>query len=1372
MHHTSTFRLRAFRLLLAALLAIAIPLMAPGQPPYPDPADWQVESLPVEDEMGSNGIKAVVEDGRGFLWLATNNGITRYDGYTFKNYPAITGDSTSLNHSRTGAAFVDHQGVLWVGTRVGINRYIPECDCFKQYNPRDEAPNSVPAGEVNAIAEDRNNHMWVASQHGGLYRYDRQKDRFERFLYRPEDPEDISNDQARALLCDRDGYLWIGTGEPFVPSITGGGLIRFHSETGEAKRYLYDPKNKYSLIDNRVSALLQDSKGRIWVGSCDSGLHLYDPRNDRFNRMEPGNSEAYARPAGMAPWTSCPHIRILHEDRWGGLWVGNFNGGLYRFDVENGTSRLFAHDPENPNGLVNNLVWSFFEDSQGRFWLGNMAGGGYKIDPWQKKFQVHFPGERVSAVFEPSSEPGVLWLGIWEKGVYRWDRKTGNYQHFHQTSPAAGGPPSDVIYRFFEDSEKNLWLATEKGLSLYNRKTQRFAHFPITTAGGEKVGILAIHEDRQGILWLGSWGQGVYVFDRSSGAYEHYALPYIEGKEGNTYNQSIYAVHEDALGRLWLGTWMEGLYHFDRATNTFTRHLDGVGVRTIYEHEPGQFWLGTGDDGLIEYVPEKGILRSFNTTNGLSGNKVFAIVEDQAGLLWLSTNQGICSFDPQAEAFVRFYKKDGLPSLGFNDFSALKDSDGNFYFGSLEGLVSFKPEQVSGNPVPPTMNIQDIMIFDRSYRRGEVDSSNTRLPGLPERLELRYNQNELTFEYVGLHYTAPEFNQYRHRLIPYEQQWVEAGTKRTARYTNLSPGHYQFQVIASNSDGLWTEIPATIDIRIRPPWWATWWAYLLYVLAASSALYGVYRFQKRRWELQASLQRELEESQRLKELDEFKSRFYANITHEFRTPLTVIEGLAGQIRDNPRWKVTAHTNLIQQNSQKLLQLINQLLGLSRLEAGKMQPEYIQGDIVKYLGFLVESFHSLAISRKISISFYSHTNSLIMDYDPEKCQQVLSNLISNAIKFTPEYGKVSVVAKALSGRGEKWLEVSVQDTGTGISTQQLPYIFERFYQADDSAVQKREGAGLGLSIVKEFLSLMGGSIAAQSEVGKGTRFTFRLPVRNEAEMEAAGQAPMQVTAAATAPLLANNSLKAGTTTNAPSVLIVEDNFDVIYYLRECLAGRYQVLEARNGREGVAKALETVPDLVVSDVMMPEMDGFEFCRILKTDERTSHIPVILLTAKATQEDKLLGLSHGADAYLMKPFHKEELLVRLEQLLELRRKLQQKYQAPDSAGPEPEDAFLRKVREIIEAHLEEPDFSVEQLSRKAGMSRVQVHRKMKALTGVAASHYIKTIRLNRAFELLKDPELNISEVAYRVGFKDPSHFSRAFSQQFGVAPSELRE
>ena len=524
-----------------------------------------------------------------------------------------------------------------------------------------------------------------------------------------------------------------------------------------------------------------------------------------------------------------------------------------------------------------------------------------------------------------------------------------------------------------------------------------------------------------------------------------------------------------------------------------------------------------------------------------------------------------------------------------------------------------------------------------------------------------------------------------------------------------------------------------------------------------------------------SLQKEEQaESRRLKELDEFKSRFYTNITHEFRTPLTVIQGLADQIKENPRWKVQEQLDLIKNNSQKLLSLINQLLNLSRLEAGKLEPEYLQADIVKYLNYLTESFHSLALSRTITLSFFSTEDELVMDFDPEKLQQVISNLLSNALKFTPEYGKITLSAQQVrKNEPQKLLEIKVRDTGVGIEKENLPFIFDRFYQVDNSSIRKGEGTGLGLALVRELMELMEGNIAVESESGKGTTFTLLLPIRNEAPLKEIKRSLQEQINSQERPIPENNrALEASTSADKAVVLIVEDNLDVIYYLRSCLEDQYQILEAQNGREGIDIALREIPELVITDVMMPEVDGFELCKSLKTDERTNHIPIVMLTAKATQADKLEGLTQGADAYLAKPFQKEELRVRLENLLELRNQLQEKYQTFQNSPEEEEDPFLQKIRQLILDHLDDADFGVLPLSRALGMSRVQVHRKLKAMTDLSTTQFIRQIRMQQAYQLLKNAELSVSEVGYMVGFKDPGHFSRVFSQHFGVAPSETRK
>lgn len=524
---------------------------------------------------------------------------------------------------------------------------------------------------------------------------------------------------------------------------------------------------------------------------------------------------------------------------------------------------------------------------------------------------------------------------------------------------------------------------------------------------------------------------------------------------------------------------------------------------------------------------------------------------------------------------------------------------------------------------------------------------------------------------------------------------------------------------------------------------------------------------------EANQKRVQEESRRLRELDKFKSRFYTNITHEFRTPLTIIQGLADQIRENPKWKIDEQTRMIKKNSDKLLDLINQMLDLSKLESGKMEVQYIQADIVAYLKYLVESFQSLAFSRKINISFHSHLERLVMDFEPEKVQRILSNLITNALKFTSEYGKITVAAREVEKEtGRSWLEIKVEDSGKGIPQDKLPHIFDRFYQVDDSSIRQGEGTGLGLALVKELMQLLNSQVQVKSEEGKGTRFTLLFPIYNQAENQETETVIAQYESLSKVTMpVTDLTVDRYLPSELPLVLLVEDNADVIYYLRSCLDGLYQIEEAQNGQEGIDKALEIIPDLIVSDVMMPEVDGFELCEALKTDERTNHIPIVLLTAKVTQEDKLQGLTHGADAYLTKPFQKEELLIRLAKLIELRKQLQEHFQKSNVQAETPKNAFLKKLDELVHKHLDDAGYSVVHLSHGLGMSRSQLHRKLKALTDLSASQYIRMFRMNKAQELLRDTDLTIAEIGYEVGFKDPSHFSRVFTSHFGISPSETR-
>ena len=652
-------------------------------------------------------------------------------------------------------------------------------------------------------------------------------------------------------------------------------------------------------------------------------------------------------------------------------------------------------------------------------------------------------------------------------------------------------------------------------------------------------------------------------------------------------------------------------------------------------------------------------------------------------------------------------------------------------------------------------------------------------------ITLGHRDNVFSFEYAALHFRDPDNNRYRYRLEGFDKDWVEAGTERKVTYTNLKAGRYTFQVMASNADGVWNGEPLVVKLRLLPPPWRSWWAYWLYILVVAGILFSFYRFQLRRRLAEA-------EARRLRELDGVKTKLFTNITHEFRTPLTVILGMVKQIRENPKDWFSEGLEMIERNGKNLLRLVNQMLDLSKLEAGAMPVHVIRGDLIPFLKYQLESFRSLAESKGLQLEFLAEPESLVLDYDPEKMESIISNLLSNALKFTSK-GSIEL---RVSSQGDQYFSIRVKDTGSGIPPESLPHIFERFYQASPLTPEENEttpsaaipslggnrSGGIGLAVTRALVRLLGGTISVESEAGAGTEFTIVLPVVRQAVL-APGAADKSVAESRRIVYReppASPRSETGMPTapaEAPVLLIVEDNTDVVRYLQSLLRHEYRIKLAIDGRDGLVKSFEYIPDIILSDVMMPGMDGFELCERLKTDIRTSHIPVILLTARADMSSRIEGLQHGADAYLIKPFHKAELLVRLEKLVELRRHLQARY-ANAGTGiipqerPSLDDAFMQQVRNIMEVHLCDEDFSIADLCTALDMSRAQLYRKFQALTDTSVGQYFRSMRLYKAKTLLLTTPLRISEIAFKVGFKDHAYFTRAFTDEFGKSPSKWRK
>jgi len=1347
------------------------------------------ERFSTEDGMPSTSVVSITQDQEGFIWLGTWDGLVKYDGYQFLTFRNIPGDSTSLNDNSIEAIYVDFTGELWVGTKTGLNRYESSCDCFFRYHPDPSIPNSLTPGQINTFAEDQSKNLWIGTQQGGLFRYERENDRFTRFLFDSDNPNNLIDDQVRVLLADQGNNLWIGTGEPFDPAITGGGLIRFDLSNGTIKRFRHDSENPNSLIDDRVSALLEDQNGVLWVGTCQSGLHYYDPVQEEFIRMmpDPDNPDRLHAPQGdMGLFSSSPHVRILHQDKKGDFWIGTFNGGINHFDSKTNKLTYFCHDSNNPNSLANNMIFTFFEDRQERLWIGNLFAGFQKIEPSLHKFTVYVNDSNdpnslsyinVMGIYEAPKEPGTIWLGTRGGGLNKLELRNGRFTAFRHSAKDANSISSDIVWTAFEDHTGAFWIGTEEGLDLLDRKTGKFSHFTLNVNSIESLisnAVICLYEDRQNFLWIGTWSGGLFRLDRDKGIYKQY--DFSNGNQ-RTYYNSIFLIHEDTEGTLWVGTYLGALFRYDSQKDTFITKLEGSGTMCLQEDSSGCFWIGTQNHGLLHFNPSNDSLKHYTVVDGLPSNSVYDILEDDHGFYWISTGKGISKFDPNLKTFSNYDISDGLPNNNFNYLSALKSSNGQLFFGGNGGLVSFLPDQVKNNPFSPDVILTGLQISGKPFNLRNIRFDKS------EKVILSHNQNDLTFEYVGLHYTDPLKNKYKYRLEPYDPDWIDAGTQRTARYTNLNSGEYTFQVKASNSDGVWNEKGVLIKILIFPPWWKTWWAYLSYTVFFIFTLYWIRRYEmnrlsyKNQGKLDKAIMKEREETEKL------KSRFFANISHEFRTPLTLIFGPANDVLEKTKEPDTKQSvGTIKRNAKRLYGLVNQLLDLSKLEAGKMALETCEQNIIPLLKGLVLSFTSLAERKKLTLKFNTIENNLKVYVDKDKIEKIINNLLSNAFKFTPEGGKIDFIIEKMI----KEVEIRISDNGIGIPEERIDNIFDRFYQVDGSHTRESEGTGIGLALTKELVELHRGKIRVESKEGEGTTFTVLLPLgKNHLKPEEIVEIETheETTKAGEETELIPDTEKSKEKvaidvlleTGKPLLLIVEDNPDVRNYIVSHLEKDYGIQEAIDGEDGFNKSIEQIPDLIVSDVMMPKMDGFQFCAKIKTDERTSHIPVILLTAKASGESKIEGLETGADDYIMKPFDAKELKVRIKNLIDQRKELREHFLKEGTFNLDNKNListdkkFLEKAVKIINEHLSDSLFGVESFASELAIGRTTLHKKVVALVGEAPGELIKRIRLSKAGILLKNKTGNISEIALEVGFNNPAYFSECFKKQFGVNPSQ---
>ncbi|MCB9265423.1 MAG: helix-turn-helix domain-containing protein [Lewinellaceae bacterium] len=1353
--------------------------------PQLERAPLQFNHLRLPGGEEGNCVNGMVQDSFGFIWFGSHNGLHRYDGYGFKTFLHDPADSSSLSLNYIECLFIDREGILWAGTLGGgLNRYDASTETFTTFRCNPQKNHSLSDDKVYCIGEDTAGYLWIGT-HFGLNRLEKENGTFIHFFHDPEDPGSISHDVIQSVLLSRDGNLWIGTGSPFSPS-SQGGLNRYHPETQSFTQYFQPYTMAASQYANKIRSLYEDAGGIIWIGAPSDIPSCFDPDKERFfaPALPDGlggqnHSHSISENTGQKYFSL---ITFMEEGPKGNFWIGSFGVGLHFYSADGRQALHMEHNPGNALSLSTNNIWSFLKSRDGVVWIGSSYNASYIDFVIPNQYQI--PVYKVPNEDAPYSQDIVavlsdsrrhLWIATGHS-LWEYDEEGRLLSTYGRETWGAG--PS-AIEELFEDSRGRLWVA-KGGCTVIEPETETITHFtqnPDDPFSLINNGVFGFAEDGSGDIWI-STQAGLCRFDESTGRFYHFRhSPVLENSLPDNW---IFAMAPARGGGIWVGTY-SGLSLLDPQTGQFKNKILGP-VRDIIPAEDGRIWISIMDGKLLRFDPEswqaEGI---YGQDEGLASTSIGRILKDKNGHLWVTSGEGLFRFDTITKKFRHFFPHSIFNQIGH---ACVMLEDGLLLFGSHPGLFAFYPESMSTQTSGAKVVITEFRLNGELQKAG-IKGSPLKTPVcLSKEIELGYHQNDFSLSFSAMEFASPEKARYQYQLKGYDSGWRTGSLPNMASYTNMAPGEYQFQVKASDAPGNWSNEITSLDIIIVPPWWRTWWAYILYVLTLSGlGLFLVNNY----------IQRQLKEAEarRLRELDEAKSRLYTSISHEFRTPLSIISGMAQQIREEPGKWFREGLDMIQNNSRKILHLVNQILDLQKLEGGHIALHYEQGDVLPYLRYLAHSFDSFADMRKVRLHFLAPEEPLIMDYDPEKLMNILSNLLSNAIKFTPEDGDVYVQVEKVKPPTKmdtsikEALLLKVKDTGVGIPADKLEAIATGF---EIGSVKKPEGAGIGLSIVRELVKLINGKVQIRSRKEEGTEFSLWLPITREASLaeestpeEIALRAGAFVPPAETTPLTFGE--QAPTETNAPLALLADDQQDVLSYLSIALSPHYQLITAKDGKEALEKALETVPDIIISDVMMPKMDGIELCAALRADERTSHIPIILLTAKADVASRIEGLEKGADAYIPKPFNKEELLVRMRKLLELRNALKKNYLA--AAGiedgkdaPEPqellasEDAFVQKVRQSVIDHLDDFDFNVQALCYELHLSPSQLQRKLSALTGLSPVKFIRHLRLNQAKMLLHNPELSITSIAFDTGFNDPDYFSRVFRQEFGKTPTEYRE
>ena len=1372
-------------------------------------SNTKFEHITNSDGLMHNSIRFSFQDSRGYMWFGTNNGLYKYNGYEFKIYNNELGNKYSLIGNRITSISEDSSGKVWIGTNKGLCTYNRDSDSFVRDLYNSEISSYFTFHNfINTIFIDALDNIWLGTPEG-LYNLKKSSKGFKLSVFKKGNQVDgLASNYISCITQYKEGLL-IGTPK---------GLNKLEFSDDDQVKITRIKNNVIGSVN--IKSLFVDSDLSIWVGTL-NGLHKIETSiENTFNVYTNYLAEIENSFANNS-------INTIHQVDSSTIWIGTLNSGIFELNKDENVVKIYKQNPRNIYNLKSNDINNIFKDDFGVVWVSTNRGGVSKLNLNKNKID-HFKnndfnsnslsGNLINTIFEDSNQN--VWIGTFKTGLNLLMNNSKEKEFIHFNKADVG---SNNIHAICEDNYGNIWLGSKSDgitqVQVQKGKISKTARFTKENTNNALMvnNVTIMYKDKRGDIWMGGGPNSGLI--RLTPNKEFGKLPQItqfqklkENTNSLTSNY-VFSIYEDSQNVLWVGLNGSGLVKIIRDENNNPIHytrimgreeypsgLNNNQIFAIHEDNYQNIWIATFGGGLNKILKEEinkkhPKIIKYKQENGLPSNEIYGILEDKNQNLWISSNSGISKYDIENKTFTNLGLKDGLQALNFRKGAYFKGRNGMMYFGGINGFNSFNPNSFVKNEVPPKVELTGFKLFNNEVGVGEKILGKAVLnKNISETNEivLKHGHNSFSFEFSAMHYASPNQNNYMYMLDGFDKDWIPTSSKRRfVTYANLDSKDYVFKVIASNSDNVWNSNARELKLKVLPALWKTWWAYTILILFTIFLMWLFRRNILVRAEYRNSLKIEKLEKNKIKVLNKMKLEFFTNISHEFKTPLTLILGplqnlLKMEIVDS---KLKESLLIMDRNANYLFRLINQLMDFRKAETNQLKVITSKGNLVDFCEEVVLSFNVLANEKHLNLSFESSESELIVYFDWDKMDKILNNLISNSIKYTPDSGNIKVslsfINNGISKRSNvldvrSEIEIIVEDTGVGIPKNQISKVFKRFYQVEDSNKSNSFGSGVGLALTKKLIDLLQGQIEVKSNLNEGSQFIVKFPVIT-AKTDAMRDAEIdseEVFVFGSGLVINENIHKeiGDSIKTLPSLLIVEDNPDMQTFLKSSLEGSYKILQAYDGIQGLKIALKNIPNIIISDVMMPNMDGIQFCNEIKQNEITNHIPFILLSARASIDHKIEGLKVGADVYIPKPFDMRLLKIKTQKLLEEREFLIEKFASKgitlDSQKigiNHTEKAFLEKAEKVIEDNLTNSEFGVEDLGRALSFSRMQLYRKFKSVRGLSANEFIREYRIKKAALLLRETDLNVSEILYTIGFTNRSYFSKCFKKTFDMSPKE---